>query len=68
MFEARMMRKVLSFFLSFFVGGGGGHLSPFCVALADDSNKCYCYLLFKTFLVVYRPPAETDNPRTKANF
>ena len=55
------MRKLLFFFLSlflsFFAGGGGagggegGHLLQFCVALADDSYKCYCYLLFKKFLL-----------------
>ena len=50
----------LYFFHSFFVGGGDAHLSPFCVAFDEDSNKSYCFLLFKAFLVVYRPPAETD--------
>ena len=62
MSEARM-KIFLSFFLSFFlyfflVGGGGGegggaHLSPFCVAFAEDSNKCFCYYLFQACLVVY---------------
>ena len=66
MSEARM-KILLSFFQSFFLsfffvgcvwgggggGGGGALLSPFCVALAEDSNKCFCYYLFQACLVVY---------------
>ena len=68
MFKAGM-KEFLLFFLGWVAegGGGGAHLSSFCVALAVDSNKCYCIIIFKAFLLVCCPPAKTDNPRSIEN-
>ena len=73
MFEARI-RKLLSFFLSFFVGcvcvweGGGGLVYHHSMlrSLRTPINAIVIYNL-RLFLFVYRPPAESDNPRNIAN-